>query len=206
MKTFKKCKIVSLSKHFYIVSDDEIQVGDTVLKEMDNKTIVRVKDTQDLLYFTAENELKTHVACVKVIATTNPELGLPSPSKSFIEKYCEKGGIDEVMVEYTCVKSYWKDRSNIDNIIVYSKEETKKYNCLFDFYESKPVVDKKDNTITIRPVKNSWTKDEVIELLCNMLADGYRTVDINKYNVAWKSKDFNSNTESSTEVFEKYMY
>jgi len=42
--------------------------------------------------------LKSDTGYREIIATTDPELNLPQPSKAFIEKYCEVGGIDEVDV------------------------------------------------------------------------------------------------------------
>ena len=88
----------------------------------------------------------------KIITTTDPILNLPSPSQSFVKKYCEKGGINKAMVEYdlycdTCGNS--NEGHNYRHPIISST--------------LKPKVDK-NNCITIRPIKTSWTKDEVIEL------------------------------------------
>ena len=38
--------------------------------------------------------------CKKIIASTDSSLNLPKLSNDFIKKYCEVGGIDEIMIEY----------------------------------------------------------------------------------------------------------
>lgn len=79
---------------------------------------------------------------------------IPHPSQSFIEKFVEeynKGNvITEVMVEYEY--SYRKNDDGED----------------IGFPVHEPLVLKinpKDNTITIRKIKDSWSREEVIELL-----------------------------------------
>ena len=98
----------------------------------------------------------------------NLGLLLPQPSESFIQKYIKefnKGNIiTDVLVEYENTREYWKDRSRFDNIIVYSEEEAKQYNCIMDYYPIK-IKTSKDNTITIKRVKDSWSRDEVIEYM-----------------------------------------
>lgn len=145
-------------QHLYILSSDKIKEGDWmvtnaghVFKCTDNS----MRDRQDL--------------AKKIIATTDKSIAyeeslydprsktgggmiplLPEPSQSFIKKYCEKGGIDKVMVEYDWE---WAEGSTL-------KHGVKDY---------KPKVSA-DNTITISRVKDSWSRDEVEELL-NKLKD-----------------------------------
>lgn len=131
-------------QHLYILSDEVYfshKKGDWVY-ESDN-TIPVYQFTYDI----CEYPLR------RIIASTNPSLNLPSPSDSFIKKYCELGGIDEVIVEY-------KDYCETDKILL--KEgyiDQSMYNSL-----SKLKV-APDNTITIKKVKDSWSKQEVIDLL-----------------------------------------
>lgn len=84
----------------------------------------------------------------KIIASTNPSLNLPQPSQSFITKYIEeynKGNvITEVMVEYE----------------VNSKDIIK-----FGARGEHVKINSKDNTITIKKIKDSWTREEVIKLI-----------------------------------------
>jgi hypothetical protein len=71
---------------------------------------------------------------------------LPQPSQAFIEKYCEVGGIDKVMVEYYRPKSYSPPLPPLE-----------------------PKVNS-HNEITIHPIKDSWTREEVEELLIKCIA------------------------------------
>lgn len=95
----------------------------------------------------------------KIIATTDESLQictgreamssiltyspLPRPSNTFLKKYCELGGIDKVLVAYLeSWGSIGKGKEIHLDIRVAS-----------------------DNTITIKPIKDSWSREEVIELL-----------------------------------------
>lgn len=75
----------------------------------------------------------------KIIATTNTSLGLPNLSESAIEyciqEYDEHGSIGDVLVEY-------------DELEV-----------------SELKINELDNTINIKIPKNTWTRDEVIDIL-----------------------------------------
>jgi len=72
---------------------------------------------------------------------------LPQPSKVFIKKYVEAGGIDEVMVDY----------------IEYSDSQT---------FHIIPKVNS-HNEIIIHPIKDSYTREEVEELCKNAWQVGY---------------------------------
>lgn len=77
----------------------------------------------------------------KIVATTDKSLGLPEPSQAFIQKYCELGGIDEVDIE---LKS-----SDLD----------------YFFGDLK--VDPIHNTVTIHSIKDSWSREEMFQLMDN---------------------------------------
>ena len=83
----------------------------------------------------------------KIIATTDESLGLPQLSQQFIEKYIEeynKGNqITEVLVE---VEDYWVN-------VAYSMDVA--YRLKVD----------SQNQITIRKHKDSWSREEVIDLI-----------------------------------------
>lgn len=146
-------------QHLYIVSDEPIKVGDWVLKP--DGTIIQMTHNNIVSYLDSQS-----TATKKIIATTDKYLELPynggrheflpHPSQSFIEKYVEeynKGNIiTEVMVEYEKV---------IPNPQTISKE--------FDFDDIvfNLKVNIKDNTITIRRVKDSWNKEELIKILAD---------------------------------------
>lgn len=138
--------------HIYIISDDEIKEGDWI-----------VSGTNTLAQCIYPENVH-HKDIKKIIATTdnslfvtqqNDYLGqaiiqLPQPSETFIQKYVEehnKGNvITDVMVEYkTMNKGYTnkldKPYQEIDILKVNSKE----------------------NTITIKKVKDTFTKEDLIK-------------------------------------------
>lgn len=136
--------------HLYFLSNEEIKEGDWYYIPRTNSVHQCQNDPTEL-------NLERHVGVRKVIATTDKSLTktsfkvfsnlqshqLPQPSQSFIEKWVEefnKGNvIEEVMVEYE------------------RDEEIDGYG--YDILKVNP----KDNTITIRKIKDSWSKEEVIE-------------------------------------------
>lgn len=142
--------------HLYILSDDEIKEGDWVI---DNR-----KGCDNFIH---QISCKVKGGVKKIIATTDQlEVDrrerlsiLPSPSQSFIERYCEKGGIDKVMVEYQeNVSGGWIPSYNDpDNSGLAEPAEPDGTFSL--------KVSEKDNTITIRSVKTSWNREEVIGLI-----------------------------------------
>jgi len=110
----------------------------------------------------------------KIIATTDPELNVtytkeeestnpvshfkynvPQPSKAFIEKYCKVGGIDEVDVEY----GLFHDGNFKDD------DETHAFKAI-----RKPRVNS-HNEIIIHPVKDSWTVEDLPDLLNRFCKD-----------------------------------
>lgn len=130
-------------QHLYILSDDEIKEGDWYYKP-DLNQIFKAEYTPG------------DKNCKKIIATTDKSLKyalndkrtiwhdtLPEPSQGFVKKYCEKGGIDKVMVEY----------------------EGYKVNGMIDEATSYRLKISVDNTITIKPIKNSWNREEVEALI-----------------------------------------
>lgn len=148
-------------QHLYITSDDKIKEGDLVIG-IDPISYGHID--------TVKKGEKIGNCYEKIIATTDsfltilkkfgeysndnhernfPEQPIPSPqpSQSFIEKYIEeynKGNIiTDVLVEYEPV------------YLSILKEKILGY---------KLKINSKDNTITIKRVKDSWDKDEVIEL------------------------------------------
>ena len=134
----------------YITSDDEIKEGDWCI----NNTLKIV----ELINYIDEYDIQLYS---KIIATTDKSLTqivetrllketvihLPQPSQSFIKKYCELDGINKVLVEYDEPKNW---NINTKGTVGHS------------FY-----VPKTDshNTITIKSVKDNWTREEVIDLL-----------------------------------------
>lgn len=170
-------------QHLYIISDDEIKEGDW---KYDFKLNIIIKHGSYI------------DGCKKIIATTNTSLNyikhddtvpypkgeqvfLPQPSQQFIEKYIEsynKGEIIiDVLVEYenyemNSIVNYRGNydfkcpncKNNIDDLM-FSKQSTLCNQC------DKLKINSKDNTITIKKLKYSWNKEEVVELLYKITAD-----------------------------------
>lgn len=186
---FKKCKVVMLPtekasnmwwsgqklynkgpeqprtpyQHLYIISDD-------VIKEDDWLYNLQTKNVRQC-FSIERSRLVYNEYDKKIIATTDKLLAgikhiqwskdleskydfekgypkeyyLPQPSQSFIEKYIEQYNnqniITDVMVEYEGIE--WLDRP----------------------LEYFPKINLKDNTITIKRIKDTFTRKEVIELL-----------------------------------------
>ena len=139
--------------HLYVLSDEEIKEGDWIITNIHNK-IEQVLNNQTSLKFYQER-------AKKVIATTDTSLYthqketvslpervfyLPQPSQQFIQKYIEeynKGNvITDVLIEY-------KYLSDIMAVLPYWKLK----------------VNAKDNTITIKKLKETYTKEELCKVL-----------------------------------------
>lgn len=135
--------------HLYIISDDEKKEGDWLYNSQINKVIkAKVKESHPLskkIIATTDSSLtKTSFKVFKGL----PSHQLPQPSQQFIEKYIEsynKGEvITDVMVEYID-NSYYEFNSLITELTL----------------KTNP----KDNTITIRKLKDSWNREEVEVLI-----------------------------------------
>jgi hypothetical protein len=139
--------------HLYIISDNEIKKGDWCLDTVHN--ILFISDGNLELYKSTDK---------KIIATTDTSLkkvvgigtfaAFPQPSQQFIEKYIEsynKGEvIANVLIEY---KNYTKGN-------LYGNPMMIKPEIL-----NRLKINPKDNTITIKKLKDSWNREEVINLI-----------------------------------------
>jgi len=84
---------------------------------------------------------KTDQICLKIEATTDQSLNFPLIPQSFIEKYVEEQGkIDEAMINMT-----GRDHP--------------------DYPWAKVPEVRKDNTVIVSKVKDSWIREEVFDLL-----------------------------------------
>jgi len=161
--TFKKVINIGFGQHLYIISDDEIKENDWCYDQRPNEEgeltdiIYQVKDIKTEMRSSSEK---------KIIATTDTSLKifggkgdicdlfypLPQPSQQFIEKYIEsynKGEvITDVLVEY--------EKCNIIEP-TYGKLGRIHNGGSWD-YQLK--VNPKDNTITIKKLKDSWNREE----------------------------------------------
>jgi hypothetical protein len=150
----------------YILSDDKIEEGDwytiKFLKESNVEyEVVKAAKNSDI------RNLMKHLTN-KIIATNNPECQLPSPSEDFIlefiSEYNKHTPITEVMVEYEMgMSSGWQPSyNNPDNSGLDEAAE--------------PIeilkVDK-NNTVTVKKVKDTFTIEEVKEIAYKASIDCY---------------------------------
>ena len=161
--------------HLYITSDDEIKKKDWYIHKQTNNLRV-VKCVGNNIPMDAK----------KIIATTDSSLlvedkitellkgtkCLPQPSQSFIEKYVEeynKGNIIiDVLVEMNspCCKCDTQEKElNCPHSLGDIEGTCTAPNPNNDFYGLNVKVNPKDNTITIKKVKDSWSRKEVEELI-----------------------------------------
>ena len=147
-----------IPQHLYITSNEEINEKDWILFQFGSDLVEQVtKILPNGNIIVGENNYRLPKYCRKIIATTDETLYLtfnngktdlkfvlPKPSDSFIFKYIEeynKGNIiSDVLVEYK-----WNGGRAGD-------------------YEMIPKIDS-NNTITIKKVKDSYSREEVINLL-----------------------------------------
>jgi hypothetical protein len=133
-------------QYLYIISDEEI-------KEDNWWMYIDLQGTP--LFPNQDNDVVEHNDLDKLIIASTDNLNLPQPSQSFIDKYIEeynKGNIiTDVMVEYEEMIQVTRDD------ILDSK------NIAPHFWQ--PKINSKDNTITIKKVKDSWNRDEVNALI-----------------------------------------
>ena len=131
-------------QHLYIISDDEIKLFDWVYNNKEN-IVEQITSKTQLIFVLEEN--KENQTFKKIIATTDASLGLPQPSQQFIEEFVEEynegNTIEWVDVEYICV-GYDTSVEGNPNIFI-------------------PKVNSK-NEIFIRKIKDSWNREEVIDL------------------------------------------
>lgn len=172
-----------MPQNLYFLSDEEIKEGDWKYQKALGKVM---RHDGGYYNFQVEN---------KIIATTDMALKLeagdegwksidggwneykpiykqlPQPSQSFIEKYVEeynKGNIiTEVMVEYDTYPLG-------PNGNVIGTDKPYPYNGLISNFEIKYglKINPKDNTITIKKVKDSWNKEEILKALNNPYGQG----------------------------------
>jgi hypothetical protein len=132
------------TQHLYLVSDEEIKVGDYYLSETFGKFNFFGQKPSILTEDDTELYIKYKELCYKIIATTDTTLNLPLIPQSFIEKYVEVNGkIEEVMV-------------NLENYRHYNNPDIRKA----DFEYRNRIETRKDNTVIISKVKNTWNYDE----------------------------------------------
>ena len=154
------------AQHLYFTTDEEIKEGDWFINTNFQKIYqANSENSKNIIEFGPHPEIR------KIIATTDPKLKiknyltgvkgryfdmkhLPQPSQAFIKKYCKAGGIYEVDVEYKHRFSLKLRRGG----------ESHAYKLKVD----------SNNTITIHPIKDNWSKEEVIAACKEAFSYGVR--------------------------------
>ena len=187
-KTLAKCDYGTLHlaynnvQHLYIINDDKITKDDTYVYCLSSNEIIKLredfKQNIDVPYYrgVADSDLR------KIISTTDKDLidgirwdkefPLPQPSQQFIEKYIEeynKGNvITEVMVEY--------ENEDMD----FDPAKPNSINWV-----KKLKINPKENTVTIRKQKDSFSREEVENLLLKALTTNGKGA----FNMGWDTED-----------------
>ena len=184
--------------HLYVLSDDEIKENNTHFYNPHSGQLHISKNHTDY-------EAINKNGCKKIIATTDTSLGLPQPSQQFITKYIEeynKGNvITDVLVEYeqdytnrscstcnlgtggTCELNLEKKCCSSTNNV--TKHGDYWISCLDGEEDSeiyKIKVASKDSTITIKKLKDSLNREEILNDIEQAIIQG---LDIGQYRDKW---------------------
>lgn len=137
--------MVYYSQHLYFLSNEEIKKGDWYLNIVSNE-IVNVD-------FNIDYE-QNH--CKKIIATTDISLQLPQPSKEFIQAY---------------IQAYNKGKPITKVLVEMEEIDSQDYHAEIDYFGKTDIELEYElkinssNEITIKKIKDNYTREEVIELL-----------------------------------------
>lgn len=170
-------------QYLYFLSNEEIKDGDWYMYWL-------ISEEKEYKIAQCRGGILPKCPKAKIIATTDKELRItkeyrpeafqhikyPRPSNEFLRVYCEKDGIDKVLVEVEKVTGYCDDN--------YPMTSTG------DIWVPNKLKIAPDNTITIKPIekKNHW--DDAFRIIWNKdISEETREAVIReKYNITSKSK------------------
>lgn len=150
---------IGICQHLYFISNREIKEGEYFLS---STGVVMIHNKRS---YTGMISRRIVESDKKIESTTDPTLGLPLIPQSFVNVFVEgQGKIEEVMIEMEQESStgYTEDRSRT-------------------FYGELSTKLRKDNTVICSPVKDTWTREEVIRLLRQVHKDSripYSYIDV----------------------------
>ena len=169
-------------QHLYILSDDEIKEGDWFIygnNESGYHLDTKAPDTSQRFGVNTNRSINNPK---KVIASTdlsllkpgagafNSKACLPQPSEQFLTQYVKAYNnakpIEEVEVEYELCETYRMDECN------------SRFHCCENPMKLKI---SSNNTINIKLVKDTWTKEEVINLLYKTKASLFTPEEMDKW-------------------------
>jgi len=159
------------SQHLYFLSDDKIEVGDWCLLDHNvgvstGYSILKCLESNikegEYLFQDKDGNKFTTGRCSKIIATTDSSLGLVKPSQQFIRKYAEAYN-EGKPITHTMVMYEDKFTRNEE---IYVDANNCKGN--YSTHSKQLKLNPRDNTIIINKLKDSWNREEVIDLLHRM--------------------------------------
>jgi len=175
-----KLRSALINQYLYIISNDKIECGDWFLTTSGNAYRC-IKSNSVTIYYYKGNDRCSHAmkleGCKKLIASSDEELNkgkvksesLPQISQQFIEQYIEAYNrgevITEVLVEY--------ELDNINSILCQGECGICDDSCNIVF----KVKVNQDNTINIKPVKDSWNREEHIKNMKKYLDENGREIE-----------------------------
>lgn len=125
------------SQHLYFISDRDIKEGDYFLSDYGSFVLRNCEGG----YSEYPSSLKDNK---KIEATSDPSMNISLIPQSFVEKFVEsQGEIKEVMIETILLHNLRGGEPEFETV----------------------VNTRKDNTVIIHKIKDSWTREEVIELI-----------------------------------------
>lgn len=136
-KSIMNLPVPTQTHHLYILSDEKIELGDWYVDLKLNQIFLR----QNPRINECEN-------FKKIIATTDKSLKLPQPSLGFINEFI----------------AHYNAETPINHVMVEYEEHLDQTHSKHGAYIQKLKVNPKDNTITIRKVKDNFTRAEAIEI------------------------------------------
>lgn len=169
------------SQHLYIISDDEIKEGDWFIYA--NLMIIKcIKTNNDNQLIDNQNVWYSKFNSKKIIATTDASLkrtisnmigigiidtleSLPQPSQQFITKYIEAYNKGEVITDVLVEYEYYHNKQSCFKTVCYQQDMEARDSCMGMCEDIKLKVNYKDNNITIKKLKDSWNREEVISAM-----------------------------------------
>jgi hypothetical protein len=142
-------------QHLYFLSDDKIVNGDWYLIEFNGYKIIQCTSEEEEISLEGYKEYK------KVIATTNDSIGYTDLRISPVNNFCDYPKPSQAFIEH------YVEQYKMRNIIKWVNVEYEKYYGPSNFSHDNYFLPKvnSDNTINISPTKESWTREELHDII-----------------------------------------
>jgi hypothetical protein len=144
--------------NLYIVSNDKVNDFDWVYDKGNNRVIQ--------LQISKDTNISNYV---KVIASNDPQLkNLPIINNDFINEYVNE----------------YNQNNKLETVLVKYEKGLNGERCNMEFFE-RPTINKKDNSITIKRIKENYSKEEVKDLILKfatkVFSEKFEILDINNW-------------------------